>query len=375
MHHPASRYRTPSRLLALALLVTSCGASTGSTPSPSQVEAKERTRGPDVLAWVLPYADSLKSLERNAAWLTIVSPTYFRLAVVGKTVRLEDWDPAVPFPRAPLESIRARSSFSVLPMVGCIGTCGPLISRVLEDDRARTGHIADLVRVAREQQLDGLFLDYEDVDASEASVTRFLTDLASALHASGKRLGLAVQEPCGVDPACARAPFPFALRPIADMVDHLAVMEYDFSVDGSAPPAPRDWVSRGLAKVVGQIGDEPKLRKILCGLPLYGRVSAGIAGDTAVLFGDIKPGQVRSAQVAFGTFAFEPSVLSKRATVTPGAKSGTLYLEDHETLAARLELASTFKLGGVALWRLGSEDPCVGGELARYRGLAGPACK
>src|SRR5262245_19572436 len=133
MHEGGCSVRTPTRLFAAALLVLSCGASTPVSPGSREVEAKERTRAPDVFAWVVPYADSLKSLERNAPWLTVVSPTYFRLAVSGKTVHLEDWDPGVPFPRARLEAVRARSSFSVLPLVGCIGPCGPLISRVIDD--------------------------------------------------------------------------------------------------------------------------------------------------------------------------------------------------------------------------------------------------
>jgi hypothetical protein len=348
-----------------------CGAASHAGAAPTGTAA-----APDVAAWILPYADSLASLERNAAWLTIASPTYFRLAVSGKSAILEDWDPAVPFPRARLDAVRARMpSLEVLPLVGCIGPCGPQISRVLDDPPARSAHVADLLRVAREQNLAGLFIDYEDVDATEPSVSAFVDELATGLHGAGKKLALVVQEPCGVDPACKRMPYPFDLRTLVDKVDHLAIMEYDFAVDGSAAPAPRAWVSRGLAKVVSEVGPGPRVGKIMCAVPLYGRVTTGIADDTAVLFSDVQPGRVRNAHATVGALTLDPAALSKVATVSSGTKTGTLYLEDHETLAARLELASGFGLGGVALWRLGGEDPCAGAALARYRKIVPPACE
>ena len=207
-------------------------------------------------------------------------------------------------------------------------------------------------------------------------MTAFFTELASALHAQGKELGVSVQEPCGIDPACKRDPYPFALREIVEQVDLLAIMEYDLAVDGSQPPAPRAWVERGLEKVIAVVGEAAAHAKVLCAIPYYGRVTAGLASDTAVLFGDVHPNKIRDVKLAIGELTLDDGALSKVAEVHKGAKTGTLYLEDHATLAARLDLPALAKLRGVAIWRLGSEDPCNAGELARYRHLAAPArCK
>jgi spore germination protein len=360
------------QLTALALACCTNGPSMNGR-SPTSPSTPART--PEVLAWVLPYEDSLASLRRNAEWLTVVSPTYFRIAVSKNRARLEDWDPAAPFPRARLAEIERRSSFEVLPLVGCIDACGPMISRILDDDAARTDHIDDLVRTVREQKLSGLFIDYEELNASEENVTRFVTDLAAALHREGKRLGVVIQEPCGIDPACHRAPFPFSPRTLARQADLLVVMEYDFSVDGSAPPAPRAWVERGLSKMVAEI-DARDQQKLLCALPLYGRLSAILSGgDTAVLFRDVQPGRIRNARVAIGALSLDPEAMSKVATVSSGSHSGKLYLEDRETLAARLSLVSPYGIGGIALWRLGGEDPCTSRELARLRQRPLPPCE
>jgi spore germination protein len=366
-------------LFCVAVLTASLGASCEKTPSPPPPpKVVEPPFVPEVLAWVLPYDNSIQSFERNARYITIASPTYFRLAVDGKNAKLEDWDPGAPFPRPKLMAALKGATPAILPLVGCIGPCGPKISRVIDDEAARKAHVADLIRVTREQGLTGLVIDYEDVDANEANVSRFVDELSTGLRAAGKRLVLVVQEPCGVDPTCKRTPYPFALKSLVKKVDLLAIMEYDFVVDGTGAPAPRAWVEKGLKKVQAEIGaDGPDMRKVVCALPFYGRVTKGIADDTAVLFDEVRPGVIRNAKVTIGPLALDANALSKVATVTGGSgatKSGTLYLEDKETIAARIAMLSQFKMGGVAIWRLGGEDPCITSELAKLRQMPVPVC-
>lgn len=379
-----------TRLAAFAVCVLSVACEKpSSSPSKGDHSAAAATPPPpppppppaEVLAWVLPYENSLASLQRNAPFVTIVSPTYFRLAVDDgatskkKSVKLESWDPAAPFPRARLAPLLGEHKPSIIPLVGCIGPCGPKISRVLDDEASRKAHVDDLLRTVREESLEGLVIDYEDVNASEASVSSFVEELSKSLHAMAKKLVLVVQEPCGSDPSCKRSPYPFALKHLVTLVDQLAVMEYDYVVDGSAPPAPRAWVDRGLRRVLSEVGVGHDRYKIICAVPFYGRVTKGIADDTAVLYDEVKPTAIRTSKVTVGPLALDAAAFSKVATVTGAkGKSGTLYLEDHDTIAARIEHVTSLGLGGIAIWRLGGEDPCISVELAKLRKLAPPAC-
>lgn len=363
-----------SLTFALALALVACRDRPSTARLAPVVEEPRAEERPEVTAWVVPYEDSLESLERHASVLSTVSPTYFRLAVNALDARLEDWDPGVPFPRARLARIRTGASFSVLPMVGCIGECGPKISRVLDDAAARRRHVADLTRAVGAEHADGLYIDYEDIDARPESVTAFFGELGAALHLQDKKLGVAVQEPCGFNPACKREPYPFDLRELAKKVDRLAIMEYDFSVDGSSAPAPRAWVERGLRRVIDDVGAETARARVLCAVPYYGRMTAGLAGaETAVMFAEVGKSRIRNVDAGVGPLVFDPSSLAKVGPVRViGADAGQIFFEDHTTLEARLQLIRALPLRGVAIWRLGKEDRCNVDELARFRRLSVP---
>src|SRR5262249_54939278 len=157
-----------------ASLGASCEKSDTATAKANAAKASEPPPPADVLAWVLPYENSLASLERNARFLSIASPTIFRLAVDGKAAKLEDWDPNTPFPRARFPAALKGATPTVMPLVGCIGPCGSKVSRILDDEAARKAHLQELLRVGRDPIFGGLVIDYEDVDASESNVSSFV---------------------------------------------------------------------------------------------------------------------------------------------------------------------------------------------------------
>lgn len=369
MPQPAQRRRLAFPALVLSACLAACAGARGNTAD----AFGPRSEGPLTLAWVVPYEDSLASLERNAPYVRIVSPTYYRLRVSALSVALEDWDPTTPFPRARIGELVAKgliAKASVLPLVGCIGACGPQISRVLDDPGARAKHVTQLLESAETQGLAGLFVDYEDVDAKKESVTDFVQALSQGLHAAGRTLGFVIQEPCGASVAtCARSPYPFDLRAIASNVDVLAIMEYDYAVDGSAAPAPRSWVRAGLTAVANAVGTAENRAKTVCAVPLYGRATAGMLDDSAVLYSEVLGKRAGSKSFETGVAAYDDDAIAMVAPLRAGGREGKVYYENHDTFARRLNLISEVKLGGVAMWRLGGEDPCITSELARYRGM------
>jgi spore germination protein YaaH len=323
------------------------------------------------IAWAIPDAASFESAVANADDIDVVSFAAYRLAFQANGTRLVDWG-SRPVDAKVLAAL-AKKGKLVLPLVGCLDVCAAQLGPILDDPAGRAAHAEVLAREVEGKGLGGLFVDYEDLGSHGPAVSAFVADLAARLHAKGRRLGIAVPEPCGADPSCRRAPYPFRLAELAASVDYLAVMEYDFDVDAKAPPAPRDWVLRGLRRVRQDV-PELLLGKVYVGIPFYGRMSRGLAPDTAVLYSEVLSGSTQGKHLSIVSERFDPEGLAEVAEVVVEKKKGTLYYEDHRTLEARLRLIEAEGLANVAIWRLGGEAPCGWPTLRRWRGQAAPAC-
>src|SRR5262249_899453 len=139
----------------------------------------------------------------------------------------------------------------------------------------------------------------------------------------------------------------------------LAVMEYDFTVDGSDAVAPRRWVEAGLARVREAAGDH--LPRVFIGVPLYGRVSRAIAGQNDVLWADLQRDQLRGVPLRLVGRRFVREKLSQvtKVELGPDRVPALIHHDDHRTLAERLRLIDQAGFAHVALWRLGGEDPAI----------------
>jgi spore germination protein len=150
----------------------------------------------------------------------------------------------------------------------------------------------------------------------------------------------------------------FDFGALARAADLLAVMIYDYAVDGTAPVAPESWVRTGLRRIRELVATED-LHKVLIGLPLYGRTDRSLfSGDNSVLWSHVVSGVMKGAAVERSDEGFVQSALSNRARLTqPSGRSGLVFYEDHRSLTARLRLLEEEGFGAVALWRIGGEDP------------------
>lgn len=339
-----------------------CGSATRPTSGPPRALPHD---GRGVLAWVLPDDPSLQSVERNIAAISVVSPTYFRVDPQSPTGELVPWADT-PFPRSRLYAATKSARAPVWPLVGCVGACGAAMTAVLAAPERRHAHAAQLLRAAHEPHVDGLVVDYENLEGDAASLSQLIGELAAALHAEGRGLGVAVPEPCGPPPSCDRHPYPYDLAELARRADVLVLMEYDYDVVANAPVAPRDWVAAGLREAHKRV-DPRDAAKLYVGMALYGRVSEGMFGDTALLFSEIGAASVRDTPAVIRERHFDASALSMTARVEKGTAKGQLYYETGDTLRARLDHALSEGYGNVALWRLGGEDPSIWAPLSTWR--------
>lgn len=313
-------------------------------------------------------AQSLASLRRGLDAISVVSPAHYALRVTDDGGRLEPWDAGNPTDLASLRRLLGGSEKKLVPLVACIGACAEQLSPKLASARWREQHAQRIAASVARDGSDGVFIDYEFIRCRPEHFTDLIRRIARSPALREKRVGVAVTEPCGGGPGCGRRGYPFDLAQLGGIVDYLAVMTYDYAVDGRGPIAPRGWIAAGMRRVRSLVGRRD-VGKVYVGVPFYGRITRGLTRDTGVLWTEIAAGRVQGSAIAIDSCRYDDAELAFVADVRVGEQKGALRFHDHRTLARRLELIGERGLSGVAIWRLGGEDPCDWPTIERW--LAG----
>jgi spore germination protein len=216
---------------------------------------------------------------------------------------------------------------------------------LLGDDASADEHRRAIVSTAVRLGWDGVDVDYEELpaDAGPAFV-EFLTALRDDLH--DEDLVLAVSVPArDADEDTA-----YDYAEIGAVADQVRVMAYDHAWGGSppGPVAPAGWVADVVAYAVEQIPPE----KLMLGIATYGYDWADGEGTPlgaadAVALAEREGVDPRwDEDAAASTFRYEDD----------GTRH-TVWYEDARSLRVKQQIAVDAGLRGVALWRMGGEDP------------------
>ena len=331
----------PVRLLvAVGLLAAGAGCSAddgGATP-PALV----------VAGYVVPWdARSQPALDRPPPPVGELSPVWYQPTETGGLTTV-DQARGQPLPQG-------RRDVRLVPSVTNFRGGqwdGPLVSAILADPGGRRTHIEALVDVARGPGVAGVDIDYESLDgADRQAFSAFIRDLADALHDADRSLTVTVHakrsEPGNWPGAQAQD-----WQALGDAADAVRVMAYDHAWAGSrpGPVAPLPWVDDVLRFAV----DEMPPDKIFLGLPTYGYdwPDGGPGGDVA--WADAAAlAESRDADERWDDESASPWLTYADDTGTPHI----VWYEDARSLAAKVDLARRYEVGGVFIWKIGGEDP------------------
>ena len=369
-------------------------------PSPTSRSAQD---GPIVFAYYVPYdATSWASLAAHADQITYVVPQTVSIDACGGIATQDD---------RTLQAFARAHGIGVLPSVF---TVAPGVNhRLLTDPSTAAADIQALTAYVVEEGYAGLDVDLESVPAGDrAALTSFVRHLAAKLHARGKLLTMAVPAKQSDVKTGLSGAFDYAA--LGPSVDLVTVMTYGYSWSGGPPGpiAPYSWVDR----VIGYATSQFPSAKVLVGVPFYGydwNVTTGSPAralrfpqaeylahqygtsigfdqaSRAATFGYVaRPGD--SPPPALGAPAFHhdvqrhapppcrlPTPTPHPATPTPtptiNVGQHVVWLENDASFAAQLGLARDHQTGGVALWRLGQEDPRVWQQVPAHLSSLIPA--
>lgn len=208
--------------------------------------------------------------------------------------------------------------------------------------------IHNLVDLAQQPGYDGVNLDFEGILPQDGpAFTRFVDRLASALHQRGFYLTLSVPAETSTDPgnSWSGAYDYHALGKVADL---LMIMAYDdHYADGSpGKVAPASWVDAVAEYAVRQVAPQ----KVVLGVPAYGYDWSSPGTPAAAL---------SFWQAAYLDDQYDGGRAGAHFNYTTGGVTHEVYFDDATTFAHQLAVASALDLRGIAVWRLGLEDPAM----------------
>ena len=347
----------------LVLLVTSAllvSATVLDRPGESRAD---EPRGPVVVAslpvWNL--AGGTRTIEGHAGSIAAASPNLYEVAPDG-TVTLRQQPAGVVAP-AQLASLR-RAGVPLVPTISNTrdGAWDPqLIAAVLHDPALVERHVTAIVDLVLEQDFAGIDIDYEDLTAADRQVfTGFVERLAGALHAVDRTLTVDVfakDSDAGYDERNLAQDY----AALGAAADQLRLMAYDWHWQTSAPGpiAPADWVERVLTYAVHEV----PAHKLLLGVPTYGYSWGAGDGELVSWLQSYGLSQRHDVPVNWDHTGQSPW-LSYRGE---DGVERTVWFENAYSTKAKLQLAQSYRIGGIFLWLVGDEDDGLWPMVEAYR--------
>lgn len=214
----------------------------------------------------------------------------------------------------------------------------------------RQAHIAAILDLVENRDFDGVNIDYEFLHDNQTNMfNAFIRELASALHARGKILAVAIH---AQTPGSATRGQDMAALQAADILSFMTYDEY-WDTSDPGPPASIPWVRSVLAHAVS-LGVDPK--KIFMGIPLYAydwpRRGNGWGKARGIEYDEV----VRIVNEHNADVVYDEEAETPYFTYTADGIHHEVWFENVFSVERRLELAKEFGVGGVMFWRQGRED-------------------
>ena len=379
--------RRPSLLLGLTMVMTL------TAPLPTFNFSASADNPPrKILSGWIPYYSiktSLPAAINNADLIREVMPFWYTLKFNGKTqstVVTDLYSPANPsVPMAQTVSALRAAGFTLIPTI-TDGTEKDVLAGLLAKPAARAQIVKAITDMVMVNNFDGVDLAFEGfafVDSNKTWPktaplwTALVKELSASLHAQKKLLS--VSTPYVLDPkGKQRGYYVYAWADIAPYIDRLRIMTYDYSVAKVGPIGPISWAERTVQYAVSVM----PASKVYVGIAGYGRdwVTAVSGVCPANVASVIRPGAkaatfvMRNAQALAASYGVTPTYDEKfgestfsyqkvyNGTTAGGlatscTASRTAWYQDAKSYELRANLVNKYRLGGLAAWTIGMEEP------------------
>lgn len=241
-----------------------------------------------------------------------------------------------------------------------------ITSSIVNSYEKRQELIENIVKACVKYELDGINIDFENMKQEDKDMfSRLIIELTPRLKEIGLVTSVDVTAPDGGETwsMC------FDRHVIGDVADYIVFMAYDeYGVSSTKPgtTAGYDWVKLSLNKFLQT--EEIEADKIILAIPFYTRVwttnSEGKASSKTVDMKNIDkviPDGVEKQ--------WNEDLKQNYVEYTEDGNKKQIWIEDEDSLKAKISLITENNLAGVGSWQKGMEPDYVWGMLKQELGL------
>jgi spore germination protein YaaH len=255
--------------------------------------------------------------------------------------------------RVPEEGVKLAKDKNMRPLllVHNVGKYNSreVIHKVLSVEKNRKNLEKNLLALVKGNGFKGVNIDFEGVPAQDrANYNKFLAELKQMFKPYGYLLTVSVPAKT-VDNPSNEWYGAYDYRTIGKTADLVAVMTYEEHWSGGSPGpvASLPWVQRVLDYTVRNIARE----KVLMGIPAYGYDWSAV-GNRSVRWHKVVELTSKYGEAKWNNYASSPYLIYHDEK----GNKHEVWFENKYSLGLKLNLAKSYEIGGIAIWRLGFED-------------------
>ena len=233
-------------------------------------------------------------------------------------------------------------------------------SEILNDYKLREILVNNIISMVIENNLDGINLDFEYIKNQDKDMySRLIIELAPRLREYGKVLSVDVTAPDGSEDwsMC------YDRYTIGKVADYIIFMAYDqngISSPKEGTTAGADWVEVNIKKFLGQEGVNNN--KIILGIPFYTRLwkETGSTPTSTV----ISMKNIDLTLPADVDKKWDEDLKQYYVEYQKGIDKYKMWLEEENSIKAKLELMNNYDLAGAAYWQKDMEKDSIWNIIA-----------
>lgn len=218
---------------------------------------------------------------------------------------------------------------------------------VLGEPTTRSKVIDNIVKLVQEKQYDGVNIDFELLPPQQRdNLTAFMAELYPKMQVINKTLIISVFPQVDVSEDVSGA---YNYPELSKNTDFLQIMTYDYHWSTSPKPgpiAPINWYEENIKYAIDSVGGP---HKVIIGVGAYGYDWAiGKDGETITYVDAIVRAEQNGAKIIYDDKVQAPYFKYNNHEV---------WFENDKSIAAKLDIIAKYNPAGIALWRLGQEQP------------------